>query len=73
MEEFSIGSVYCLIKQSEKYNIPLPNRDILLQMVKNAGFIIDQFAKPQKHPKSNMKKFYDETPDYETELDIKFC
>jgi hypothetical protein len=41
------GSIYYLIKQSEKYNTPLPNRDVLLQMIKNAGFIIDQFAKPK--------------------------
>jgi hypothetical protein len=41
------GSIYYLIKQSEKYNIPLPNRDMLLQMIENTGFIIDQFAKPK--------------------------
>jgi hypothetical protein len=60
-----IGSVYYLIKQSEKYNTPLPNRDILLQMIKNTGFIIDQFAKPIHHPKLNTEKNSNEHPEDE--------
>lgn len=41
--EHLTGSIYYLIKDCEKKNLPLPNRDSLLQMVETAGFIIDQF------------------------------
>ena len=47
--EHLIGSIYCLIKHCEKNNLTLPNRDFLLDMVKNAGFIIDQFKSTNRH------------------------
>ena len=46
-EQLSIhlhGSIYYLLKYSEKYNLPLPNKSELLRMIENADFIIDQFS-----------------------------
>ena len=46
-EQLSIqlhGSIYYLLKYSEKYNLPLPNKSDLLRMIENADFIIDQFS-----------------------------
>jgi hypothetical protein len=42
------GSIYWLLKYSEKYNIPLPKKDELLRMVEKANFLIDQFIPPPK-------------------------
>ena len=47
------GSIYYLLKYSEKYNVPLPKKQELIQMVEKSNFYIDQFA---KQPKSNMEK-----------------
>lgn len=40
------GSIYYLLKYSEKYNIPLPKKDELIRMVKKSHFLMDQFSHP---------------------------
>ena len=64
-----IGSIYYLLKYSEKYSIPLPQKHALLGMVQKADFIIDQFALPTKNQQP------DKTPSDSTEsiIDIKFA
>ena len=39
-----IGSIYCLLEYSQKYNVPLPRKNQLIGMIENANFLIDQFA-----------------------------
>jgi hypothetical protein len=46
-EQLSIhlnDSIFYLLKYSEKYNLPLPNRSALLRMTENADYIIEQFV-----------------------------
>lgn len=38
------ASILHLLKYSQKYNIPLPKKDVLLGMIEKADFIVDQFA-----------------------------
>jgi hypothetical protein len=37
-------SIYYLIKYSEKYDFPLPNKKNLLRMIENADYVIDQIV-----------------------------
>ena len=48
-----LGSLYYLFKYAEKHEITLPEKDNLLQMVRKADFIIDQFV---NQPKGNTDK-----------------
>jgi len=48
------GSLYYLIKYSEKYQISLPEKDLLLRMVEKADYIIDRFHQP----KGNTEKIH---------------
>ena len=41
--EHLTGSLYFILKYSEKHNIPLPNKDKLFDMVKKSDFIVEQF------------------------------
>lgn len=57
-EQLSIhlnDSIYYLLKYSEKYNLPLPNKSALLRMIENADYIIDQFS-PES---TNLNKSFD--------------
>ena len=47
--EHLTGSIYYLLKYSEKHNILLPQKEALLGMVEKADFFIDQFTTPTKN------------------------
>ncbi len=63
------GSVYWLVKYSEKYCIPLPKKGELIRMVEKADSMIDQMtqrADPMKVDRNlfdvkNNRKFTDDT------------
>lgn len=61
-EQLSIhlnDSIYYLLKYSEKYNLPLPNKSALLRMIENADYIIEQFV----HEPTNLNKSFGKKPD----------
>jgi hypothetical protein len=62
------GSIYYLLKYSEKYSLTLPKKDELIRLIETSHFYTDQFAKPNQHPKLNTEKNNDKTHDLEAEL-----
>ena len=58
------GSVYWLIKYSEKYNITLPKKEELIRMVEKADLMINQMtqrADPTIFDKENFRRRLDRT------------
>ena len=47
------GSVYWLIKHSEKYDFQLPKKEELIRMVEKADFMIEQMTQKADQSKSN--------------------
>ncbi|HEV2192772.1 MAG TPA: hypothetical protein VGR54_04030 [Nitrosopumilaceae archaeon] len=66
------GSVYWLLKHSEKYNIPLPKKDELLRMLEKSDFMINAIisASEQETPKLK-ENFNDKTPIMLPEIEVK--
>jgi|SRR5437773_7651452 len=57
------GSVFYLIRYSEKHDLPLPNKEALFQMLEKANFLIDQIV-PPTDPNNHTR-----TPRFRTEPD----
>lgn len=55
------GSILYLLKYSQKYDIPLPKKELLLGMIKNAESIIEQFAESHQPTGNTNKKTDNET------------
>lgn len=50
------GSIYWLMRYSEKYNMPLPKKDELLRMIEKSEFLIDEMKTLADQPIDNMRK-----------------
>lgn len=59
------GSVFYLLKYSEKYNVPLPKKEEILRMLEKSEFLIDEMISFSQ-PKDNSKNYQ---PDSEQNLE----
>jgi len=58
------GSIYWLLKYSEKYNISLPKKDELIRMIEKSDFLIDEMKNMANQPKGNR---HNKSTDWEPE------
>lgn len=52
------GSLFWLLRYSEKYSIPLPQKEALSSMIEKTDFLIDEiFDQPSKNRDKNNRRF----------------